>query len=67
MEELAGFLAELTNADKKVAMIKWHVAAIAKAHELAGLDSLTGEKGISSPAKRESALSKLPQKRPKSA
>jgi len=43
---LAGFLTELADAGKKVATIQRHAAAIAKAHELAGLDSPTADKQI---------------------
>jgi len=46
VEALAGFLTELADAGKKVATIQRHVAAIAKAHELAGLDSPTADKKI---------------------
>lgn len=45
-EALAGFLTELAEAGKKVATIQRHAAAIAKAHELAGLDSPTADKKI---------------------
>lgn len=38
---LAGFLTELADAGKKVATIQRHAAAIAKAHELVGLESPT--------------------------
>lgn len=46
VEALAGFLTELADAGKKVATIQRHVAAIAKAHELAGLDSPSANKKI---------------------
>ncbi|NML67947.1 tyrosine-type recombinase/integrase [Hymenobacter sp. RP-2-7] len=46
VEALAGFLTELADAGKKVATIQRHAAAIAKAHELAGLDSPTADKKI---------------------
>ena len=46
VEALAGFLTELADAGKKVATIQRHGAAIAKAHELAGLDSPTADKKI---------------------
>jgi site-specific recombinase XerD len=46
VEALAGFLTELADAGKKVATIQRHVAAIAKAQELAGLDSLSADKKI---------------------
>jgi site-specific recombinase XerD len=46
VEALAGFLTELADAGKKVATIQRHVAAIAKAHELAGLDSPAADKKI---------------------
>ncbi|RZJ88259.1 MAG: site-specific integrase, partial [Hymenobacter sp.] len=46
VEALAGFLTELAEAGKKVATIQRHAAAIAKAHELAGLDSPTADKKI---------------------
>ena len=46
VEALAGFLTELADAGKKIATIQRHVAAIAKAHELAGLDSPSADKKI---------------------
>jgi site-specific recombinase XerD len=46
VEALAGFLTELAEAGKKVATIQRHAAAIAKAHELAGLDSPTADKKV---------------------
>lgn len=46
VEGLVGFLAELADAGKKFATIQRHAAAIAKAHELAGLDSPTADKKI---------------------
>ena len=46
VEALAGFLTELADAGKKVATIQRHAAAIAKAHELANLDSPTTDKKI---------------------
>ena len=46
VEALAGFLTELADAGKKVATIQRHAAAIAKAHELAGLDSPTADKKV---------------------
>jgi len=46
VEALVGFLAELADAGKKFATIQRHTAAIAKAHELAGLDSPTADKNI---------------------
>ncbi len=46
VEALAGFLTELAEAGKKVATIQRHAAAIAKAHELANLDSPTADKKI---------------------
>jgi site-specific recombinase XerD len=46
VEALAGFLTELADAGKKVATIQRHASAIAKAHELAGLDSPTADKKI---------------------
>lgn len=46
VEALAGFLTELAEAGKKVATIQCHTAAIAKSHELAGLDSPTADKKI---------------------
>jgi site-specific recombinase XerD len=46
VEALAGFLTELADAGKKVATIQRHGAAIAKAHELAGLDSPSADKKI---------------------
>jgi len=46
VEALAGFLTELADAGKKVATIQRHAAAIAKAHELAGLDSPTADKMV---------------------
>ena len=46
VEALAGFLTELADAGKKVATIQRHAAAIAKAHELAGLESPTVDKKI---------------------
>jgi site-specific recombinase XerD len=46
VEALAGFLTELADAGKKLATIQRHGAAIAKAHELAGLDSPTADKKI---------------------
>lgn len=39
VETLGGFLTELAEAGKKVATIQRHAAAVAKAHELAGLAS----------------------------
>jgi site-specific recombinase XerD len=45
-EALAGFLTELAEAGKKVATIQRHAASIAKAHELAGLDSPTADKNV---------------------
>lgn len=46
VEALAGFPTELADAGKKVATVQRHVAAIAKAHELAGLDSPTADKKV---------------------
>ena len=46
VEALAGFLTELADAGKKVATVQRHAAAIAKAHELAGLDSPTADKKV---------------------
>ena len=46
VEALVGFLAELADAGKKFATIQRHAAAIAKAHELAGLESPTADKKI---------------------
>ncbi|MBO2011600.1 tyrosine-type recombinase/integrase [Hymenobacter negativus] len=46
VEALAGFLTELADAGKKVATIQRHVAAIVKAHELAGLDSPSANQKI---------------------
>ncbi|SMB79560.1 integrase family protein [Hymenobacter roseosalivarius DSM 11622] len=46
VEALAGFLTELADSSKKVSTIQRHAAAIAKAHELAGLDSPTTDKKI---------------------
>jgi site-specific recombinase XerD len=46
VEALAGFLTELAETGKKVATIQRHAAAIAKAHELAGLDSPTADKKV---------------------
>ena len=46
VEALAGFLTELADAGKKVATIQRHASAIAKAHELAGLESPTADKKI---------------------
>ena len=46
VEALAGFLTELADAGKKVATIQRHAAAIAKAHELAGLDSPTADEKV---------------------
>ena len=46
VEALAGFLTELADAGKKVATIQRHAAAIAKAHELAGLESPSADKKI---------------------
>lgn len=46
VEALAGFLTELAEAGKKLATIQRHAAAIAKAHELAGLPSATADNKI---------------------
>ena len=44
VEALVGFLTELADTGKKFATIERHVAAIAKAHELAGTESPTTDK-----------------------
>lgn len=46
VEALVGFLTELADTGKKFATIERHTAALAKAHELAGLDSPTADKQI---------------------
>ncbi|OWP61720.1 integrase [Hymenobacter amundsenii] len=46
IEALVGFLTELADAGKKYATIERHAAAIAKAHELAGLESPTADKKL---------------------
>lgn len=46
VEALAGFLTELAEAGKKVVTIQRHAAAIAKAHQLAGVDSPTTDNKI---------------------
>ncbi|RFP63656.1 integrase [Hymenobacter lapidiphilus] len=46
IEVLVGFLTELADAGKKYATIERHAAAIAKAHELAGLESPTADKKL---------------------
>lgn len=46
VEALVGFLTELADAGKKYATIERHAAAIAKAHELAGVESPTADKKI---------------------
>ncbi|MCC2545509.1 tyrosine-type recombinase/integrase [Hymenobacter sp. BT175] len=46
VEALVGFLTELADAGKKFATIERHAAAIAKAHELANVDSPTADKKI---------------------
>ncbi|MBD2717318.1 tyrosine-type recombinase/integrase [Microvirga sp. STR05] len=46
VEALVGFLTELADSGKKYATIERHAAAIAKAHELAGVESPTADKKI---------------------
>ncbi|AHJ95544.1 tyrosine-type recombinase/integrase [Hymenobacter swuensis] len=46
VEALVGFLTELADAGKKFATIERHAAAVAKAHELAGVESPTADKKI---------------------
>lgn len=46
VEALVGFLTELADAGKKFATIERHAAAIAKAHELGGVESPTADKKI---------------------
>ncbi|WP_139926249.1 tyrosine-type recombinase/integrase [Hymenobacter sp. DG01] len=46
VEAAVGFLTELADAGKKFATIQRHAAAIAKAHELAGVDSPTADKKL---------------------
>ncbi|SNC77614.1 Site-specific recombinase XerD [Hymenobacter gelipurpurascens] len=46
VEALVGFLTELADAGKKYATIERHGAAIAKAHELAGVESPTADKKL---------------------
>ncbi|MBC6992354.1 tyrosine-type recombinase/integrase [Hymenobacter sp. BT491] len=46
VEALVGFLTELADAGKKFATIERHAAAIAKAHELAGVESPTTDKKL---------------------